>query len=75
MPKNVINKMDKRSFWVFCRFFCKSFFFFCKTFVVVLLNSLAEKHPRKLKQKEIEEKMAFFGFRHGLFVKIFLWPF
>jgi hypothetical protein len=86
-PKNVMKQISRKSrFWIFCRIFCKSFstrFFlqivFCSVFELPSLRNTRKRD----KTKNVEEKLTskfvveIFGksFRHGLFVKIFLWCF
>ena len=51
-PRNVINKIEKNRFWIFCRFVCKNVF--CSVYELPSLRN-TEKHD---KTKTIEEKLT-----------------
>jgi hypothetical protein len=72
------QKPGKIGFRCFGGSFVKNFrhdFFAKRFFVVVFLNSHRRETPENaIRQKKNEEDLAW-SFRHGLFVKIFVWCF
>jgi hypothetical protein len=83
-PKNVIKKNSRKNrFWIVGRMFCKNFStrFVCKKvfFCVFELPSLKNTRKRDKTKKSRKNwhrnfcRNVWFCFRHGLFVKTFLW--